>query len=66
MKDLLISTHEKVEEQEDNVKDNPVKSEVGTMEGNIGFSSPFLKDGNEGEKKPVRDTNISNGRPLRK
>jgi hypothetical protein len=64
LKDLLISTHEKVEEEDKtpdvtNPKDIPVKSDVGTMEGDIGFSSPFLKDGNEGEKKPVSDININ-------
>lgn len=62
LKDLLISTHEKIDENQSaedpdtpNKKSMPALADVGTIEGDIGFSSPFLKDDTETQKKPVTE-----------
>ena len=61
----MISKHEKLEneENEENNQNTPknneisISPEVATMKGEIGFSSPFLKDDEQGTKKPVSISN---------
>ena len=59
----MISKHEKLDNGQENEEKNmqskhpkndpPMSGEVATMKGEIGFSSPFLKDEEQGDKKPV-------------
>lgn len=52
----MISTHGRAgDDPRDLPTDNstPVVAQVGTIEGDIGFSSPFLKDDAGAQKRPV-------------
>jgi hypothetical protein len=59
LKDLLISKHEKVQPEKEKPENEPlrevgsVNKEVTTIDGNIGFSSPFLKDQENTKKVSV-------------